>query len=214
MVKKPAHEELQERVKELEKENQEHKKKYEELTRLRPEAALLNELKESEQRMLETSALLECSQMILIHREFEQAARSIFDSAKVLIGATAGYVALLSEDGMENEVLFLDDDGLPCTVDPNLPMPIRGLREKAYRTCKAVFENSFSNSKWMEFIPNGHVTLDNVLFAPLTIEGKARGLMGLANKPGGFTENDARMITAFSEFAAIALRNIRVTEKH
>ena len=208
MVKKPAYEELQERVKELEKENQEHKKKYEELTRLRPEAALLNELKESEQRMLETSALLECSQMILIHREFEQAARVIFDLAKNLIGALAGYVALLSEDGMENEVLFLDGGGLPCTVDPRLPMPIRGLRARSYRTGEVVFENSFSNSKWMEFMPNGHVTLDNVLFAPLKIEGKARGLIGLANKPGGFTENDARMITAFSEFAAIALRNI------
>jgi len=208
MAKKPAYEELQQRVKELEKENQEHKKKYEELTRLRPEAVPVNELKESEQRMLETSVLLECSQAILIHREFEQTARSIFDSAKDLIGATAGYVALLSEDGMENEVLFLDDGGLACTVDPNLSMPIRGLREKAYRTCKAVFENSFSNSKWMEFMPNGHVTLDNVLFAPLQIEGKARGLIGLANKLGGFTENDARMVTAFSEFAAIALRNM------
>ena len=72
MAKKPAYEELQQRVKELEKENQEHKKKYEELTRLRPEAAPVNELKESEQRMLETSALIECSQAILIHREFEQ----------------------------------------------------------------------------------------------------------------------------------------------
>jgi hypothetical protein len=142
MTDKPAYEELQQRVKELEKENQEHKKKYEELTRLRPEDVLVNELKESEQRVLGTSALLECSQSILIHREFEQTARSIFDSAKDLIGAAAGYVALLSEDGMENEVLFLDDGGLPCTVDPNLPMPIRGLREKAYRTCKAVFENS------------------------------------------------------------------------
>ena len=208
MVRKPAYEELQERVKELEKENQEHKKKYEELTRLRPEAALLNELKESEQRMLETSALLECSQMILIHREFEQAARVIFDLAKSLIGALAGYVALLSEDGMENEVLFLDGGGLSCTVDPRLPMPIRGLRARSYRTGEVVFENSFSNSKWMEFMPNGHVTLDNVLFAPLKIGGKAQGLIGLANKPGGFTENDSRMITAFSEFAAIALRNI------
>ncbi|UCD32129.1 MAG: GAF domain-containing protein [Desulfobacterales bacterium] len=208
MMEKLAYVEMEQRVKALEKENQEHKKKYEELLRLGPEAALVNELKDSEQQMLETSALLECSQAILIHREFGQTARSIFDSAKDLIGATAGYVALLSEDGMENEVLFLDDGGLPCNVDPNLPMPIRGLREKAYRTCKAVFENSFSNSKWMEFMPNGHVTLDNVLFAPLKIEGKAQGLLGLANKPGGFTENDARMVTAFSEFAAIALRNI------
>ncbi|MBW1754494.1 MAG: GAF domain-containing protein [Deltaproteobacteria bacterium] len=54
-------------------------------------------------------------------------------------------------------------------------------------------------------MPIGHVILDNVLFAPLKIEGKARGLIGLANKPGDFTENDARIITAFSEFAAIAL---------
>ena len=208
MARKLIYEEMEQRVKELEKENQEHKKKYEELLTLGPEVSLLNALKESERRVLETSALIECSQAILIHREFEQTARSIFDSAKDLIGATAGYVALLSEDGMENEVLFLDDGGLSCTVDPNLPMPIRGLREKAYRTCKAVFENSFSNSKCMEFIPNGHVTLDNVLFAPLKIEGKARGLIGLANKPGGFTKNDARMVTAFSEFAAIALRNM------
>ncbi len=209
MARTPPYEQLKQRVKELEKENQKHKKKYEELLRLGPEVALVvNELKESKQRMLETSALLDCSQTILIHREFEQTARSIFDSAKDLIGATAGYVALLSEDGMENEVLFLDDGGLSCTVDPNLPMLIRGFREKAYQACKVVFENSFSNSKWMEFMPNGHVTLDNVLFAPLKIEGKARGLIGLANKPGGFTENDARMATAFSEFAAIALRNI------
>ena len=68
MTDKPAYEELQQRVKELEKENQEHKRKYEELTRLRPEAAIVNELKKSEQRMLESSALLECSQTILIHK--------------------------------------------------------------------------------------------------------------------------------------------------
>lgn len=208
MAKNSAHEELQQKFKELEKENQEHKKKYEKLTKLLPEVAPINELKESEQRVLETSALLECSQAIFIHKDFEQTARSIFDSAKDLIGATAGYVALLSEDGMENEVLFLDDGGLPCTVDPTLPMPIRGLREKAYRTCKVVFENSFSNSKWMEFMPKGHVALNNVLFAPLQIEGKAQGLIGLANKPEGFTENDARMVKTFSEFAAIALRNL------
>ena len=207
MAKTPAHEELQQKIRKLKKENQTHKKKYEALTRLPPEAASVKELKASEQRILETSALLECSQAIFIHREFQQTARSIFDSAKDLIGATAGYVALLSEDGMENEVLFLDDGGLPCTVDPTLPMPIRGLREKAYRTGKPVFENNFSNSKWMAFMPKGHVALDNVLFTPLQIDGKARGLIGLANKPGGFTENDARMLTAFGEFAAIALGN-------
>lgn len=78
------------------------------------------------------AALLECTSSILKTREFTKVARTIFDSCKKLIGATAGYVALLSADGKENEVLFLDSGGLKCTVDPNLPMPIRGLREKAY----------------------------------------------------------------------------------
>lgn len=64
-------------------------------------------------------------------------------------------------------------------------------------TGEVVFENSFSNSKWMAFMPKGHVTLDNVMFAPLKIDGKAYGLIGLANKPGGFIENDARMATEF-----------------
>ena len=44
------------------------------------------------------------------------------------------------------------------------------------------------------------------------IEGRVAGLMGLANKPGGFNENDAQLASAFSEFAAIALRNSRALE--
>jgi len=58
---------------------------------------------------------------------FEHSARFIYDICKSLIGATCGYVALLSEDESQNEILFLDDGGLPCSVDPNLPMPIQGL---------------------------------------------------------------------------------------
>lgn len=51
----------------------------------------------------------------------------------------------------------------------------------------------------------GHVDLDNVLFAPLIEEGKAVGLIGLANKPGGFDADDARMAGALGEIVSIAL---------
>jgi PAS domain S-box-containing protein len=122
-------------------------------------------------------------------------------------------VALLTPDGTENDLLHLDAGGLSCTVDPTLPMPIRGLRETAYRSCKTVFDNRFSKSQWVDFLPDdGHVMLENVLFAPLVIDGKAVGLLGLANKPGGFTEHDARIATGFSEFASVALLNSRTLE--
>ncbi|MFX1521022.1 MAG: PAS domain S-box protein, partial [Promethearchaeota archaeon] len=176
----------------------EHKKAEEELN---------NALKESQKRQAEVSALLESSRVVLECHKFEDAARFIFDSCKNLVGATAGYVALLSEDRTENELQFLDSGELPCTVDPSLPMPIRGLRAEAYRTGKAVYENDFSNSEWIKYMPEGHARLNNVMFAPLKIKGKAVGLLGLANKPEGFNEHDARMASAFSELAAVALYN-------
>ncbi len=165
------------------------------------------DLTEQKKNEAKIAALLECTEAILKTRGFTQTARSIFNSCKKLIGATAGYIALLSADGKENEVLFLDSGGLRCTVDPNLPMPIRGLREKAYLTCKVVYENNFATSKWTQFLPEGHVKLDNVMFAPLIIDGKAVGLIGLANKPRGFTDEDAANAIAFGNYAALALKN-------
>ena len=62
-------------------------------------------------------------------------------------------------------------------------------------------------------MPEGHVQLKNVLFAPLTIEQRVVGVIGLANKQGGFTERDAQMATAFGEIASVALANSRMLEK-
>ena len=84
-------------------------------------------------------------------------------------------------------------------------MPIRGLREIAYRTRKPVFDNDFHCSKWQKFMPNGHVKLKNVLFAPLIVNKVAKGLLGLANKPGDFTEEDKELAESFGKIASTAL---------
>lgn len=163
-------------------------------------------------RQKEISALLEASSVVLTYRAFPATARAIFDISKKLIGASGGYVALLNEDGTNNDVLFLDSGGMPCTVDTSLPMPIRGLRGDAYNLKKAVYHNDFFNSEWVKFMPEGHMYMGSVLFAPLVSEGKAVGLMGLANKPGGFTDNDAVMAEALGRLVAIALVNSHVKE--
>ncbi|MFA6001183.1 MAG: SpoIIE family protein phosphatase [Thermoleophilia bacterium] len=176
------------------------------------ERNLRSALDESRQRSAETAALLAASRAMLEYQEFKDAARSLFDYCKDLIGATSGYVALLSENGIENEVLFLDAGGMPCTVDPSLPMPIRGLRAEAYRTSKPAIENDFAGSEWAKFMPDGHSRLDNVLFAPLMVNGKAAGLLGIANKPGGFNDRDAKLAAAFGELLSVSLQNDRMLE--
>jgi len=166
----------------------------------------MNEIQRSHD---ETKSLLNGTKALLEYRHFQDSARGLFDICTAAIGATAGYVALLSEDGAENEVLFLESGGVPCSVDPSLPMPIRGLRAEAYRTGKVVYENDFLHSQWMEFMPDGHADLENVLFAPLVVGDRAVGLLGMANKEGGFNEADARIAKAFADLASIGLLNSR-----
>ncbi|MBN1135054.1 MAG: GAF domain-containing protein [Anaerolineae bacterium] len=166
-------------------------------------------LDHAQQHEAEITALLAGTQAVLAHRHFEDAARAIFDVCKNLLGATSGYVALSSADGTQNDLVFLDAGGLSCTVDPSLPMPIRGLRALAYQSGQAVYDNDFAHNQWARFLPDGHVILDNVLFAPLVVEGRVVGLLGLSGKPGGFDDNDARLAAAFGEATAVALVNSR-----
>ena len=107
----------------------------------------------------------------------------IFNSCKQIFEATSGYVAMKSCKGNFNEVLFVDPGEVACTVEPSLPMPIRGMREQVYSSGKVVFSNNFSNSQWVSNLPKGHLTLKNVLFAPLIVKGQTEGLLGIANKP-------------------------------
>jgi PAS domain S-box-containing protein len=158
------------------------------------------------QRVKEMDFLLKASKGLLEDTDFAITSRKIFDYACEVTGAKSGYVALLNEDGSENELVFLEAGGIDCTVDPSLPMPIRGLRGEAYRDGKAVFHNDFMNSHWIQWIPSGHCNLKNVLFAPLNIEGKTIGIMGLANKPTDFTKEDVRICEAFGDLAALALQ--------
>jgi len=170
-------------------------------------------LREAQRRRQETESLLLASRTVMEKHTFQEAAWEIFQQCKAMTGAAAGYIALLSPDGAENEVLFLDAGGLPCNVNPELPMPIRGLREEAYRTGRAVFDNAFASSPHTAFLPRGHVVLENVLFAPMLHEGQAVGLIGLANKPEGFTADDGRLAGGFADLAAIALVSRRNEEK-
>ena len=157
--------------------------------------------------------LLNATFSILETNNFQKTARKIFDACARSIGAKAGYVALLNEEGDENELLFLESGGMPCTVDHNLPMPVRGLRAEAYETGKVVYDNDFMNSEWVKFMPDGHMDLPNVLFAPLNVDDDTVGILGFSNKDDDFTDEDARLAAAFGEYAAIALKNSKFIEE-
>ena len=180
--------------------------------RKQAEEALKSALETARSREREISALNEAARAVLEHRRFEDAAEVIFDCCRRLTGIVSGYVATKSPDGKENELLFFDSGERHCTVDRNLPLPIRDLHAEAYNQKRTVYENHFLESRWMKHIPEGHTQINNVLFSPMFLEEEAVGGIGIANKPGGFNENDARLCSAFSELASIAFRNSKMLD--
>ncbi len=160
----------------------------------------------------ESSALLEASRAVLVHRDFEPAARGIFEACRNLIGAGAGYVGLLNEDGTRDNVLLGYPEGLSWRGILASSRPLRELRAEVYLTAGAMYLNglSYANDGWVG--AEESTMVENVLFAPLRVEDNAVGLLTLANKAGGFTEEDARVASAFGELAAVSLESSRALE--
>jgi signal transduction histidine kinase len=53
----------------------------------------------------------------------------------------------------------------------------------------------------------------NLTEIPLVVEGRFIGKISLGNKPGGFSENEIRLITVFAAQAAVAIQNARLYER-
>ena len=118
----------------------------------------------------EISGLLKASKAVLKYSDFKTSSRVIFDACTELLGVPAGYVALLTPDKKENLVVFLNPGNYICAVDPELPMPIRGIRGEVVKSKKPLYNNNFPETDWLRFMPEGHVVLENVMFTPLIID--------------------------------------------
>ena len=183
------------------------------ITRIkRTEERLLNSLGAAIQRQTEITGLLEASRIVLSETSFEAAVEAIYTLCKSLTGAAAGYVALFTADGLEEQVISSDPGGLPDTVAAALPRLRVEMRGEAHPLNQPVWRNDLAHSEWARLLPAGPPGLDNVLFTPLQVRGKTVGVMSMFNKPGGFSEPDANLTAGFAEFAAIALVNMRARE--
>ncbi|MDO9530832.1 MAG: PAS domain S-box protein [Deltaproteobacteria bacterium] len=183
------------------------------ITRIkRTEERLLHSLGAAIQRQTEITGLLEASRIVLSETSFEAAVKAIYTLCKSLTGAAAGYVALFTADGLEDQVIASDPGGLPDAVAAALPRLRREMGGEAHPLNRPVWHNDLAHSEWAGLLPAGPPGLDNVLFTPLQVRGKTVGVMSMFNKPGGFNEPDANLAAGFTEFAAIALINMRARQ--
>ncbi len=194
---------LRKRIAELEKSESELEKSRE---------TFEHALTDSRRRQTEIKALLECNKSILRHQSFEETLRSIFTSCRNLIGAEMGYISFLSEDQSEEQDVYLDaGQGLVAPSNSSI-IPRNRIQWSVIESGESLIENDFEKSEWAGNLPSEHKKIKNILFSPLKITEKIVGIICLINKNGGFDENDLRLSSVFSEFAAIAAINSKTID--
>jgi len=176
--------------------------------RKKSEEILLNSLTEARQYSLEISTLLEISRSILEQKDFKDTAKTIINSCKRLFKVSIGYITLLSKEENEHEIIYSDLGQQEHNIDQSIKfIKISGLPERVYKTGKSFYVNDFMNSEWQKHVPEKHIKIDNLLFAPLKIRNKIIGIIGIANKADNFTTKDEKMLTAIGELTSVALHN-------
>ncbi len=175
---------------------------------------------DSRVKQRQISSLLKASRHIPLTKSFNEAAKYIFGICKDLIGAQKGFITLLDEDHENDEILYMDFGTSHRTVTSSLSIPLRGIRKIAYEQHKVIYENSFEEKEWKNFLPGDHIKINNALIAPLIANNNPVGVIALANKETDFTEADAEMAKSFSDLAAIAFNyvnykeELRITQLH
>ncbi|MBN2529036.1 MAG: PAS domain S-box protein [Deltaproteobacteria bacterium] len=170
---------------------------------------------EKQARLLEEiNALLEATRIALQADDFIDAAHSLFEHCRILVGAGSGYVALLSKDKNQDEILFSEDGGLECSIPMNAHMSVGGFVADAYKTGRPVYQNEFNLSEHASMLPEGHISLQNILFAPLMEKGESLGMMGFAQKRKGFSVRDAQIAGAFADLVAIVVKRSQLQCEH
>lgn len=178
------------------------------------EKELREALATSTKRGQAVNLLLQGAKSLLNCAHFADASQNLFDASKRATGATTGYIALLSKDQNEPKLLYLDSSdrrNRGINLDSNMRMC--GLTEVAYREKRCVHNNDFPNSPWARLVPDGHIRLESVLFAPLIIDDEVVGFLCLANKPGGFHDRDLELAGGFADMAAVTLHHSRDKEE-
>lgn len=135
--------------------------------------------------------------------QLTQALTRSFSSCRRLIGAAAGCLVFRTERASQGLLLLADSGNHPRLLSPGAPMPIEGLPSEACERTQALFCNDPDGNGASAWLPEDSPTLESVLWAPMIADSSVLGVLGLANKPGGFDSQDAEIAQACADMAAL-----------
>lgn len=173
-----------------------------------PELLLANTQQETEthRRLAESTRLQHLTAALLQQPTLDDVLPLVCREAQQLTGADGARLLLLENDAW---LRVFHQTG---TVMPNLERVPLGsaLAELGLREKKAVLTNEPATfSPFFQAYP----ALKSLVAIPLLLKDEVIGALHVVNKPGGFTEEDTRLLSLFAEQATMAIANTRLHEQ-
>ena len=141
-----------------------------------------------------------------LYEHLEEPQAQISEKAlATLLAITGARYAFLGRVEQDRQRLVLEEYSRGVHQDcrtrqdsAHLPLAEAGLWAKAIRRREIFIENNFEGGSLQKNLPQGHVTLNNFMGVPIIREGEVVCLVCLANKPGGFHQDDESMVESFA----------------
>jgi len=162
---------------------------------------------ETRRRLAETRSLQRITAALLQKLTLDEVLELVRHEARQVTGAAGGTIFLLEDEA------WLREANNDAELDPLAKrIPVAGtLTGEAMRSGRPMLENDYASPGVEARTPS--LKTESLLAVPLQVEGTAIGALNVANKPGGFTEDDARVLGLLADVGAVAIESARLREK-
>lgn len=155
-----------------------------------------------------TDGLFDSALALTSRLDLKSALQEFVESARRLTGARYAALGIL---GSRGETVAFHHTGMSMSEVDRLPHPPRGNGVFAQIPVDApLIINDLMNHPAFEGWPDYHPRMQNFLGVPVRIHEQVYGRLYLAEKPGGFDDDDAANMTMLANAAAIAVQNSRL----
>ena len=145
----------------------------------------------------------------------EEVAFTCITLAEQLTGSEFGFIGEINQNGRFDTLSYGNLGWAICklpeseAISLSINMPVRGIWGEVIRQNKSQITNDPSAHPKSVGTPEGHPPLTSFLGVPLNHQGKTIGMIGLANKESGYTEEDQRTIEMLSTAFVVALNRMK-----
>ena len=169
----------------------------------------------------ETSILKAINRVLLeriICKNEEELGSVCLEAAQDLTGSKFGMIGELNALGHFDTIALSDPGWDECRVGQSdavtliNDMEVRGIWGEVIITGKSFFTNAPESHPSSVGLPEGHPALHSFLGAPLVRNNTVTGMVGLANKPGGYDEIDLEALDSLSVAIVDSLHSKRAED--